>query len=137
MKQCTKCGIQKPISEYYKSTKAYDGLQSCCKPCHKTVCKTSHVKHKLKRNLYNKKYNIEKNYKISYNSYLTLIKSQNGNCQICKNILKIDKNTHLDHCHYTGKIRGVLCGKCNTGIGQFNDSTELLKSALKYLKKYS
>jgi hypothetical protein len=137
MKNCTKCGEQKPLSDFYKSVKSYDGLQSCCKLCHKAVCKISHVAHKIKRNLYNKKYNIEKNYGISFDDYLNLIKSQNGNCQICKSVLIAGKNTHLDHCHTTGKIRGVLCGKCNTGIGQFNDSLELLKSALKYLKKYS
>ena len=137
MKKCTKCGEQKPLSDFYKSAKAFDNLQSCCKLCHKAVCKTSHAKNKPKRNLYNKKYNIEKTYGISFDSYLKLVESQNNKCQICKNTLKTGKNTHLDHCHSTGKIRGVLCGKCNTGIGQFNDSIELLKSAVSYIKKYS
>ena len=101
------------------------------------VCKISHVKNKTKRNLYNKKYNIEKNYGISFDEYLELIESQNNKCQICKYDLTPGKNTHLDHCHTTGKIRGVLCSKCNTGIGQFNDSIALLKSAQNYLEKYN
>jgi hypothetical protein len=42
----------------------------------------------------------------------------------------------VDHCHTTGKIRGLLCSKCNPALGAFNDNIEILNSAIKYLKEY-
>lgn len=59
------------------------------------------------------------------------------NCPICNvDFSNIDiKSIHLDHNHSTGKVRGVLCFKCNAGLGQFNDSIKNLKAAVKYLEK--
>jgi len=82
------------------------------------------------------RYNLKKNYGISEAEYLNLLRGQNGVCKMCK------QNSHLksgrlavDHCHKTGKIRGLLCTKCNTGIGMFEDNVELLKAAIKYLEE--
>lgn len=58
--------------------------------------------------------------------------NQNGLCKICRK----NKAKHLDHNHITNKTRGILCTKCNFGIGLFNDSIENLLSAIKYLKEY-
>lgn len=59
----------------------------------------------------------------------------NRSCEICgMGYTKGNVSLHIDHDHSTGKIRGVLCEKCNKGIGLFNDSADLLKSAIKYLK---
>jgi hypothetical protein len=60
-----------------------------------------------------------------------LVKQQKGKCAICKTKMK---EPCVDHCHTTGKIRGALCVNCNTGLGHFCDSVELLKSAISYLK---
>tara|TARA_R110002072_G_C7616088_1_gene505485 strand:- start:40 stop:414 length:375 start_codon:yes stop_codon:yes gene_type:complete len=54
-------------------------------------------------------------------------------CGICnRNIIK-NKNKCIDHCHATGKVRGVLCTQCNTGLGMFKDSEEFLSNAIKWL----
>jgi uncharacterized protein YlaI len=137
MKNCTKCGEQKPLSEFYKSTKAYDGLQARCKICHNIVTKDYNYRNKKKRNLYSKKYNIEKTYGISFSEYESLIKFQNSKCAICDKDLQDGKQTHVDHDHKTNAIRGILCSKCNTGLGLFNDSTDILKSAIMYITKHS
>jgi hypothetical protein len=57
-------------------------------------------------------------------------------CPICKDSFKElnIKSIHLDHDHATGKIRGLLCFKCNAGLGQFKDSIESLKAAIAYLE---
>jgi hypothetical protein len=61
---------------------------------------------------------------------------QNGVCEICKRTCSSGKRLAIDHNHSTGKIRGLLCGKCNCGLGMFLDSFELLESASRYLKSH-
>ena len=58
------------------------------------------------------------------------------NCPICKDsFVEMNiKNIHLDHNHVTGKVRGVLCFRCNAGLGQFKDSIENLRAAILYLE---
>lgn len=56
------------------------------------------------------------------------------NCPICDNIV-IAKNAKLDHCHHTGHIRGYLCNECNTGLGSFRDSDEVLQKAIDWLQQ--
>ena|ERR1039457_1565301 len=61
-----------------------------------------------------------------------ILASQNYKCKICS-IDLTKKNTCFDHCHDSGMVRGALCRSCNCGLGQFDDSVELLKSAVNYL----
>lgn len=63
---------------------------------------------------------------------LELLIAQEHKCAICTK--DIDNAPHLDHCHETEKIRGVLCGNCNTGLGMFKDSCYLLDKAIQYLQ---
>lgn len=57
-----------------------------------------------------------------------------GICNITLNLnVKCNKNTHIDHCHTTGKVRGLLCSKCNTGIGMFKENIITLKRAIRYI----
>jgi len=73
--------------------------------------------------------------------YEALMLEQDNYCAIChepeKQILngKI-KRLAIDHCHTTGKVRGLLCQRCNTGIGRFDDNVVLLKQAIQYLEKF-
>lgn len=61
--------------------------------------------------------------------------SEQGNaCSICD--ATVNSSSHADHCHATNRTRGVLCRKCNQGLGLFLDSPELLESAAKYLRKW-
>ena len=62
---------------------------------------------------------------------------RNGLCDICKSPEPGGKgNFHLDHDHTTGEIRGILCAKCNLGIGSLQDSIEILEAAANYLAKF-
>lgn len=78
-----------------------------------------------------RKRNRELKYGLSHNNFLDLLKAQNNRCAICGNT--IGENADVDHCHETKKVRGLLCTKCNTGIGLFKDSVENLKKAIEYL----
>lgn len=65
--------------------------------------------------------------------YVYLFDKQNGICAICGSPPS-DKRLAVDHCHTTGKIRGLLCSSCNCALGLFKDNTELLDRAAGYLK---
>ena|SRR2546428_13011463 len=73
---------------------------------------------------------------VTLDEYHALFERQNEQCAICRDILKpIDKNTHIDHDHNTKKIRGLLCQRCNVGLGHFRDSPKLLREAANYLSE--
>lgn len=80
-------------------------------------------------------YNFKYHYGITLEEYETLLIQQGNSCAIC---LKphgedgIDR-LYVDHCHSTGKIRGLLCFKCNTALGHFNDDAHLVEKALGYI----
>jgi hypothetical protein len=70
-------------------------------------------------------------YGISYGAKGAIVKTQKGKCAGCKSLLIGEP--HLDHCHVTGNIRGVLCAGCNKALGLLGDSVERLKSLTLYL----
>ena len=80
------------------------------------------------------RYNDRKRkYGLNKEDYDLLFESQNGQCAVCAN--PIDHSSPVDHDHATGKIRGILCNDCNTGIGLFKDSISIMASAIIYLEK--
>lgn len=75
-----------------------------------------------------------KQYGITVEQYNQMFVDQNGLCKICKNPKgSNEKNLSIDHCHTTGKVRGLLCNKCNAGLGFFKDDISILTEAIKYL----
>ena len=73
-----------------------------------------------------------KKYGITEEVYQQMLIDSNGICPICD----CKRTLHIDHNHQTGKVRGLICTSCNTGLGKFKDNIELLTNALKYLKRY-
>jgi hypothetical protein len=72
---------------------------------------------------------------ISLLEYEKLLKMQEGKCAICDGIPQENSNMlAVDHCHLTGKIRGLLCMRCNRAIGLFRDDPQLLRRSLEYLE---
>jgi len=78
-------------------------------------------------------YILQYRYGITIKQYNQILRNQKGVCAICGN-LPLNKGLGIDHNHITKKIRGLLCGKCNRGLGNFNDNKDLLLKAIKYLK---
>jgi hypothetical protein len=74
-------------------------------------------------------------YKITKEEFNYLVKLQNNKCKICNNEFKGLKNTHVDHNHKSGKVRGLLCDTCNRGLGYFHDDIIKLEKAIEYLKQ--
>lgn len=63
-----------------------------------------------------------------------MVMDQDGRCAICKAPLEPGWKRAIDHNHETGKVRGLLCFKCNWGLGHFNDSAEIMRKAVEYLE---
>ena len=87
--------------------------------------------------------NKTKGINLSYEDYIKMCSSQNNLCSICgkKEIAKHSKTgttniLSIDHCHKTKKVRGLLCKKCNSAIGFFEDDLDIVKKAVKYLQKH-
>jgi hypothetical protein len=164
-KICTKCGIEKEVSEFYKDFGAKSGLYSHCKECHKLIINNYRKLNKEKIKEQDKKYRethldyqanyyqqnktdynkkqMKQRYGITKDDYDKMLHEQNGVCAICKQPETVtDKRSNnmikrlsIDHDHKTGKVRGLLCGKCNKAIGLLNDSHILTQVATDYLFK--
>lgn len=93
---------------------------------------------KTKRYLQKCKSRLKTLYNITTFDYETMFQEQKGLCKICntiesKTVDGIRYRLAVDHCHITGKVRGLLCTKCNRGLGFFLDSPIVLTNAIQYL----
>ena len=99
---------------------------------HKNKVKEYYLKHPKTK----KEQHLRSNFGITLQEYDALFGKQKGKCAICGTTdsgNSRSKYMFVDHNHETGEIRGLLCSKCNFGIGQFNDDINLLKKAIQYL----
>ena len=134
IKKCNKCKIAQPYTNFYCLDIEKDYFSSECKKCEykKSQKYYNENKHKISKKASNK-HRMNK-YGITEEQYNDILLSQNSLCGICNK--PSDKTLHVDHNHKTGKIRGLLCSGCNTGIGFFNEDIDSLTNAVKYLKSF-
>ncbi|MFE9119255.1 endonuclease VII domain-containing protein [Streptomyces sp. NPDC007172] len=114
-KQCRTCGEVKPHSEWHRNATASDGLSTRCKACRAVQGREGHLK---------RQYGMTKADRDS------LVESQMGLCVICL----FAPAVHVDHCHQTGRVRGVLCFNCNSAIGKLGDDPDTVRRAAAYLE---
>ena len=78
-----------------------------------------------------------KKYGLTEEAFLAILDSQGGRCACCGTDTPAGRfnSWHIDHCHKTGKIRGLLCNNCNTGAGKFGDNLEGILKATNYMAK--
>ena len=130
---CNECKSYKEKSEFNirgrgdnPEVKSY--YQSYCKPCASKKVKKSKDKNIDKHKRRQKEWRLKKKYGITFDEEIELKK--NG-CNICGGNVRLA----IDHCHDTGKIRGVLCMNCNIALGLVKDDINTLKSLIEYLEK--
>jgi|SRR6267142_4225923 len=80
---------------------------------------------------YNRKFRFLKIHGLTLDQYNELLFAQDSKCAICERRVKLK----VDHCHLSGKIRGLLCNNCNTGIGLLQESPSILIKAMRYLHR--
>lgn len=114
---------------------------SACKHGHKerfvgtNNCVQCNINQSLKRKQNLKWLRIKKIYGITKEHFDEILKKQNNQCSICS-IHLTEKNTHIDHCHNSNRVRSLLCSRCNQAIGLLDESIERLSSAIQYLKDH-
>lgn len=146
-KCCSACKKSLPLSSFNKNKNMTDGLQNYCRDCHRAFGRACYQRHKEKlkpaareRNReWNKQHgrdaNLRQKYGVTEQRFNQASAAIGGACEICGKQCGVHKNLSVDHDHDTGFVRGLLCMKCNAGIGKFGDSADLLRSALEYMER--
>lgn len=145
---CSKCGIEKPNTEFYKSSWSARGFRSDCKACGLVADRAYYRANPNKKRALSKKwladnpekarnYDLKKNYGITLAQYNALLTSQNGVCAICQKLCTSGMALSVDHIHGTNPaiVRGLLCGNCNNALGRLKDSPQLCLAAASYLQR--
>jgi hypothetical protein len=93
-------------------------------------------KNKPSRKQKSRDHHLKTMYGITQEDYNIMFEKQDGCCAICKkHQTEVSRALSVDHCHETGKVRGLLCHTCNSAIGKFYDNVSLLENAINYLNK--
>ena len=130
LKACNVCGVEKNISEFYSG-------RNKCKNCVNAAARKIRVDKPERYARYKKRANEylkESRYGITQEEFDIMLVDQNNMCKICNTEFKSTKDTHIDHCHDTNIVRGLLCNNCNLALGQFNDNTDNMDNAIRYLQ---
>lgn len=126
MKVCTKCKTSKPLSEFGKDKRRKDDLYPQCKECKRQYQNDRYSDVAAKR--------LERKYGITKYDYDRMFQEQGGKCAICdKPQSACRRALAVDHCHASGKVRGLLCDECNRALGYFYDDTNRIAKAIEYL----
>jgi hypothetical protein len=161
-KRCTRCGQDRPFDQFSRDRRRRDGRFQWCKPCASERARERRTK--LGRDVFRAKEQLrypERNarrsarrrsdpivyrseslrrlHNMSWAEYESMLLRQGGVCAICCGHKPEKRQRHLqvDHDHSTGRVRALLCGRCNKGLGCFNDDPELLACAIDYLRSHS
>ncbi|WP_342671180.1 endonuclease VII domain-containing protein [Streptomyces chattanoogensis] len=105
----------KSHNEWERNRSSSDGWASYCRSC---------------RAERNRESNFKRKYGITVAQRDVMIADQNGLCPICQS----SEPVHVDHCHKTGKVRGVLCFNCNSALGKLGDDPDAIRRAIAYLE---
>ena len=165
LRTCNICKESKPVTEFplhFGSPKRY--CKSCHKANSKVWCEKNPEKvkesNKKHRSINREEYLAEKKAwckanpdRVKANNlrnrfwpnltteevivvYKQMIDDQKECCKICgKHQSQLKKKLHVDHCHRTGVVRGLLCSPCNIGLGAFEDNVSSLEKAAKYIQE--
>lgn len=151
MKKCIKCGISKPLDEFYRQPNTPTGRRYNCRECcviESAVYRENNreISRAKGRAYYHSKPAEYRNnfllrrYGITLSQYQEMFQAQSGLCAICGKPETVScgkngkpKDLCLDHCHKTNKVRGLLCTHCNSGLGMIKDDPELARKLAAYL----
>ena len=145
-KLCVRCNKKKDSSQFNKRSTSVDGLAYHCRDCAKVAYRIHYYSDehidtiRAKSRIWAKENpdtvrnaRFKRLYGITLEQYQKMLDKQEGCCATCGDN---PDTLCVDHDHVTGKVRGLLCNKCNRALGFFQDDLDILKQAVKYLRKY-
>lgn len=140
-KRCPRCSTHRPSSEFYRDPSTASGMAGWCKPCKRQYQKewskanpekvraaSQRANERRRGNQFGGSY--PSRYGITVEDYWRMHAQQDGKCLICGGT---EDRLVVDHCHETSKVRGLLCNRCNVGIGYFRHDPDRLMAASAYL----
>lgn len=138
-KECSGCGKSKLLVDFYPKPRKVEypdsiaGVSHNCKDCTKLERKQYVVSKKEQCKRSDRKYHLSK-YGLTPEDYNLMFLSQEGSCLGCKKHQNnLTRSLVVDHDHTTGKVRGLLCRQCNSGLGCLKDNTDTLFNLIEYL----
>ena len=124
LKICGACQLPKELSKFSNDKSTKTGKTSECKKC--KIAWNSRNKEKIAKTAAKYRYGISD---IEYDSLMTV-----ESCQVCGvSFTETSAKRAIDHCHDTGRVRGMICYTCNIGLGHFKDDIDILQKAIEYL----
>jgi len=133
-KECTNCHQVKLLFEFYPSKTYKDGRQSICKACSTQKVATYNKNHPDKSKFSARKAQIKQSYGLLYEDWLKLWETQDGKCAICGESFDRPGAANTDHNHKTNKVRGLVCRRCNIGLGYYENTKRMIES-INYLRR--
>lgn len=143
-KRCIKCNGLLSLQYFTKDASKKDGRSIYCQSCQRRKQKEYRKNTPEKQKEYKKRhhsseksrdYSLRYRYGMTSSQFDIMFESQGRICALCNSDKSDSKNFVVDHCHKTGKVRGILCSYCNRALGMLKDDTEILKKAIIYLSK--
>jgi hypothetical protein len=141
-KVCSKCRVEKPMTEYWKKGGGRKGLQTVCKQCQLERRRVWNANNPEESRRVSRVRNLAR-YSLTPEEFDVMLARQGGKCAVCLASEPGGQGQwHIDHDHACcpdrkkscGQcVRGLLCHSCNTGLGQFQDDPDLLLAAIAYL----
>ena len=160
LKTCKKCKQEKSLLDYYKNKLTKDRHLPICKKCaniestlyrknnleaDRKIANKSYYKHNEARKIGARTYyrkNLEKvkayklkKYGLTIDEFELILIKQNNECCVCNIPFKKTSDAKIDHCHKSGKTRGIICNHCNIALGHTKDNIEILYKLIEYLKE--
>lgn len=140
-KKCSKCKVHKLRDDFQREPRRPDGLRCYCKQCGSRESRAYYAKTKNdprtkeRRVLRARRTALKRRFGITQSQYDALLDAQGGRCAICQSDTPGGRwpTFHVDHDHITGKVRGILCKKCNVALGMFGDTLAGVQRAVDYL----
>jgi hypothetical protein len=141
MKTCTQCRAEKPLSAF-PVRKDRGTARTACKDCTRDAqrawrqSRPNYEKDRYQQTkVETRERHLVRKYGVSLADYERMLAAQDGLCAICGTTEDTQHNNvfHVDHCHATGRVRGLLCRGCNHVLGHLKDDPEALRRAISYL----
>ena len=131
---CRNCSRDLPLSSeyFYASKKSATGLGSRCKDCRRKDARRWLENNIVRGRSTRRVWKLKAKYGINQAVYLQMLIKQSSLCAICSTAFT--ETPHIDHCHTTRKVRGLLCFKCNNMLGLAKDSISTLHNAIRYIE---